>query len=177
MAASRKASTGGVAAVQRRPHEQQLGQRLRVEQGAGPPWRVISRARLAPVVPRLGPVGCAGARGGPRASRRVGGSRAAAVSSMRQRVAIDAHADAALEARLEGHRAAAAERVEDHVTRTAPACDEVVCEGRRQAAQVGAHGVQRVRPSAVLVVPFGWQWECGQGGRGRLRAVQGQAQL
>ena len=94
-----------------------------------------------------------------------------------QRVAVDADADASLEACLEGHAAPAAEGVEDHVTRAAPACDEVVGDGRRQAAEVGAHRVERMGPSTSLVMPLGRQRERWQGGRGRPRAVQGQVQL
>ena len=57
------------------------------------------------------------------------------------RIAVDAHADAPLQARLQGHRSPAAERIEHHIPWPAPAGDEVMCERRGQAAQIGTHGM------------------------------------
>ena len=79
-----------------------------------------------------------------------------------ERVEVVADADTALRGRLDGRRAAAAERVQDHVAGTAVAGDEPVGEGRREAREVRAHRVEAVAPQPWLRLPLGLDPEGGQ---------------
>ncbi len=81
-----------------------------------------------------------------------------------QRVEVVAHADASLRARLEGRRAAPAERVQDDVARPRVARDERVGEGRREAGQVRAHRVVGVAPQSRLALPVGLERQLGERG-------------
>ena len=87
-----------------------------------------------------------------------------------ERVQVVADPDPALRDGLERRRAAAAERVEDHVAGARVAGDERVGEGRREAREVRAHRVQAVAPQPLLRLPVGLDPEGGQ----RARQLEGE---
>ena len=85
--------------------------------------------------------------------------------NLRERVEVVADPDPALGDRLEGRRAAAAERVEHHVAGAGVAGDERVREGRREAREVRAHRVEAVAPQAWLRLPVRLDRQGRQGAR------------
>ena len=94
-----------------------------------------------------------------------------------ERIEVVADADPALGAGLQRRGAAAAERVKDDVAGPRVAGDEGVGEARREARQVRAHGVERVAPEALLVLPLGLQRQRRERDRvaGRGPAMSGRA--
>ena len=149
-------------AVQRMAQEQQLRERLGVEQRRGHGGRRQQLGGLvAPLVHHERPVDVEAGEPllGLAVRRRI---EDGAGQQRRERIEVHAHADASAQDRLEGHRAATAERVQDHVTRPAEPLDERVRHGRRQAAKIGAQGVEGVPERARLVLPVRGQRQPGQ---------------
>ena len=84
----------------------------------------------------------------------LGGSTLAAVRTWAKGLRSLPAPIAPLGAGLQRRRAAAAERVQDHVAGARVAGDEGVGQAGREAGQVRAHGVEAVAPEPLLVLPL-----------------------
>ncbi len=151
-----------VAQVEVTAQEQQLGERAAVEGGSDlprerpePALRSFGKCTRPgggnghPVVRFKGPIDPKAREPGLRlrAARRVDLGRR---EQGRQRVGVAPGADSALGAGLQGHGAAACEGVEDDIAGARVPRDQRMGDGRRERAEVRAHGVEAVAPESGL---------------------------